>query len=65
MNLLRRLLKQEPKSPVASLRGIAPEETQASQDGMRDHMLAELKADRRKRGVSDVAPTAKEAAPRM
>ena len=60
MNLFGRRLKHSPKVSVAPMRGLAPEETQARQDVMRDHMEAAVAADRAKRGATDVRPTAED-----
>ena len=60
MKLFGRVPKHTPKVSVAPMRGIAPEETQASQDVMRDNMEAAVAADRRKRGATDVRPAAQD-----
>ena len=58
MNLLGRFKKPTTKVSVTPMRGLAPEETQARQDVMRDHMEAAVAADRAKRGATDVRPAA-------
>ena len=58
MKWLDRLFHHEKPEPGASLKGVAPAETQASQDEMRAHMEAEVAADREKRGATKVAPGA-------
>jgi hypothetical protein len=56
MKLFGRLMKHTPKVSVAPMRGLPPEESQARQDVMRNHMEAEVAADRKKRGATDVRP---------
>ena len=51
MKWLDRVLHRERPEPVTTLKGIAPTETQASQDEMRAHMEAEVKADQEKRAA--------------
>src|SRR5437899_5565515 len=57
MNPIRRLLKRTEKAPIAAMRGVAPDETQARKDGMRDHVETELAGDRKRRGATDIRPT--------
>ena len=60
MKLFGRGPKHTPRVSFAPMRGLAPEETQARQDVMRDHMEAAVAADRQKRGATDVRPAAQD-----
>jgi hypothetical protein len=56
MSFLKRLFSRK-QTPVAEpMRGLAPEETQAEQGAMRQHMEADVAADRKRRGATDVRP---------
>lgn len=56
MAMFKRFFRRKPKAQVESLRGVAPEETQAAQDVMRQQMEAEVAADRTRRGATDARP---------
>jgi len=57
MTFFKRLFKRGQKPVVAEpLRGVAPEETRAEQGAMRQHMEADVAADRKRRGATDVRP---------
>ena len=56
MTLFKRLFSPGQKPVVAALRGVAPEETLAEQGAMRQHMEAEVAADRARRGATDARP---------
>jgi len=56
MTFFKRLFSRK-RTPVAEpLRGVAQEETQAQQGAMRQHMEADVAADRKRRGATDVRP---------
>ena len=56
MTFFKRLFSRRQKPVVAALRGVAPEETLAEQGTMREHMEADVVADRKRRGATDVRP---------
>ncbi len=56
MEWFKRLFKRNDSTPVSTLRGVAPQETQMTQDAMRAHMEAEVAADRDKRNATAVSP---------
>ena len=57
MTFFKRLFGRGRKAVVAApLRGVAREETQAEQGAMREHMEADVAADRKRRGATDVRP---------
>ncbi len=56
MTFLKRLFSPAQKPVAAALRGVAPEETLAEQGAMRQHMEADVAADRARRGATDVRP---------
>lgn len=56
MSFFKHLFSPEHKPVVAALRGAAPEETLAAQLAMRQHMEADVAADRARRGATDARP---------
>jgi hypothetical protein len=54
MTFFKHLFSPVQKPVVAALRGVAPEETLAAQVAMRQHMEADVAADRARRGATDV-----------
>jgi hypothetical protein len=59
MTFFKRLFSPGQKPVVAALRGIAPDETLAAQKAMRQHMEADVAADRARRGATDARPDGK------
>lgn len=56
MSFFKHLFSPVQKPVVTALRGVAPEETLAAQTTMRQHMEADVAADRARRGATDVRP---------
>jgi len=56
MMFLRRVLSRREKPAAQQPRGFSTQQTQAEQDATREHMEAELAADRERRGATDVRP---------
>ncbi len=56
MTFFKRLFSPGQKPVVTALRGIAPDETLAAQVAMRQHMEADVAADRARRGATDARP---------
>ncbi len=56
MMLFKRLFSRKEKPAAEPQRGFSPQQTQAEQDATREHMEAELTADRERRGATDVRP---------
>jgi len=56
MAFFRRLFGRRRASVPQGLRGVAHETTQAEQGAMRQHMEADVAADRKRRGATDVRP---------
>jgi hypothetical protein len=63
MSLVKRFFHQKDTQVIPALRGVAVEETQAAQRGMREHMEAAVAADRARRGATDPRPVDVPAAP--
>ena len=56
MTFFKRLFGPGHKPDVTVLRGAAPDETLAAQTAMRQHMEADVAADRARRGATDARP---------
>ena len=56
MSFFKHLFSPVQKPVVTALQGVAPEETLAAQTTMRQHMEADVAADRARRGATDVRP---------
>ncbi len=56
MTFSKRPFSRRRTSVPEGLRGVAPEETLAAQGAMRQHMEADVAADRKRRGATDVRP---------
>lgn len=60
MMFFKRLFGRKEKPAAEPQQGYSPQQTQAEQDATRDHMEAELAADRERRGATDVRPGSKQ-----
>jgi hypothetical protein len=56
MMFLKRLFSHKKKPAAEQARGFSTQQTQGEQDATREHMEAELAADRERRGATDVRP---------
>jgi hypothetical protein len=56
MMFFKRLFSRREKPAAEQTRGFSTRQTQAEQDATREHMEAEVDADRERRGATDIRP---------